>query len=60
MTQGDKDQAKGTFHEVKGKVKEAVGHATNNSDLETDGIAEKVGGKIQKKIGQVENVFEKR
>ena len=59
MTQGDKDQAKGTFHEVKGKVKEAVGHATNDSDLETDGIVEKVGGKVQKKIGQVEKVVEK-
>ncbi len=60
MSQGDKDQAKGTFHEVKGKVKEAIGHATNDPGLETDGITEKIGGKIQKKFGQVEKVIEKR
>ena len=36
-----------------------MGRATNDSDLETDGIAEKIAGKIQKKIGQVEKVVEK-
>jgi uncharacterized protein YjbJ (UPF0337 family) len=32
-------------------VKEALGHATNDPDLEVKGKAEKVGGKIQKKVG---------
>jgi len=59
MSQGDKDQAKGKFHEVKGKVKEKVGHATNNPNLEDEGTAEKVSGKVQKKVGQVEKVLEK-
>ena len=59
MSQGDKDQAKGTFHEVKGKVKEKIGHATNNPNLEAEGQDEKVAGKIQKKVGDVEKVFEK-
>jgi uncharacterized protein YjbJ (UPF0337 family) len=59
MKQSTKDKAKGKFHEVKGKVKEKVGRATNNPDLETEGQVEKIGGKIQKKIGQVENVLEK-
>jgi uncharacterized protein YjbJ (UPF0337 family) len=44
---------------VKGGIKEKVGHATNNPDLEDEGTAEKVGGKIQKKVGQVEKVLEK-
>jgi uncharacterized protein YjbJ (UPF0337 family) len=52
------DRAKGKFHEVKGKVKEKVGRATNNPDLEADGQVEKIGGKVQKKIGQVEKVLE--
>ena len=52
------DTAKGKFHEVKGKVKEKVGRATNNPDLEADGQVEKIGGKVQKKIGQVEKVLE--
>ncbi len=31
------DQAKGKFHEVKGTVKEKVGRATNDPDLEGEG-----------------------
>jgi uncharacterized protein YjbJ (UPF0337 family) len=52
------DQAEGTFHEVKGKVKEKVGKATNDPNLEDEGTAEKVAGKVQKKVGQVEKVLE--
>lgn len=59
MKQSIKDKAKGTFHEVKGKVKEKVGRATNNPDVEAEGIGEKIAGKIQKKIGQLEKVVEK-
>jgi len=57
MKQSTEDKAKGTFHEVKGKVKEKVGRATNNPDLEAEGQVEKIGGKVQKKIGQVKKVF---
>jgi uncharacterized protein YjbJ (UPF0337 family) len=59
MRQSTKDKAKGKFHELKGKVKEKVGRATNNPDLEAKGQVEKIGGKVQKKIGQVEKVLEK-
>ena len=59
MKQSTKDKAKGKFHEVKGKVKEKVGRATNNPDLEAEGQVEKIGGKVQKKIGQVEKVLER-
>jgi uncharacterized protein YjbJ (UPF0337 family) len=59
MKQSSKDQAEGKFHEVKGKVKEKVGRATNNPNLQDEGTDEKVAGKVQKKIGQVERVFEK-
>jgi uncharacterized protein YjbJ (UPF0337 family) len=59
MRQSTKDKAKGKFHEVKGKVKQKVGRATNNPDLEAKGQVEKIGGKVQKKIGQVEKVLEK-
>jgi uncharacterized protein YjbJ (UPF0337 family) len=59
MKQSSKDQAEGKFHEVKGKVKEKVGRATDNPNLEDEGTTEKVAGKVQKKVGQVERVFEK-
>jgi uncharacterized protein YjbJ (UPF0337 family) len=57
MKQSTEDKAKGTFHEVKGKVKEKVGQATNNPDLEAEGQIEKIRGKVQKKISQVEKVL---
>ena len=59
MKQSTEDKAKGKFHEVKGEVKETVGRATNDPYLVTEGQVEKIGGKVQKKIGQVEKVLEK-
>jgi uncharacterized protein YjbJ (UPF0337 family) len=59
MKPSTEDQAKGKFHEVKGKVKETVGRATNNPRLQDEGTDERVAGTVQKKIGQVEKVFEK-
>jgi uncharacterized protein YjbJ (UPF0337 family) len=54
-----KDQLEGKFHEVKGKIKETAGQVTNNPDLESEGQVENLGGKIQKKVGQLEEVLEK-
>ncbi len=59
MKQGSKDEAEGTFHDLKGTIKNKVGKLTNNPDLEDEGTVEKIGGKIQKKIGQVEKVIER-
>jgi uncharacterized protein YjbJ (UPF0337 family) len=59
MKSSTKDQAEGTFHEMKGKVKEAVGKLSDNSKLEGEGLGEKIAGNVQKKIGQVEKVLEK-
>ena len=59
MKQSSKDQAKGKLHEVKGKVKEKVGRAINDPNLAEEGQDENVAGKVQKKFGQVERVFEK-
>ncbi len=53
------DQVAGKFHEVKGKVKEQVGKATNNPNLQDEGQSEKISGKVQKKVGQIERVLEK-
>ena len=59
MKESTKDKIAGKAHEVKGAVKEKVGRGTNNPKLQDEGTDEKVGGKIQKKIGDVEKVFEK-
>jgi uncharacterized protein YjbJ (UPF0337 family) len=57
MKPSTKNEIEGKVHEVKGKVKEQVGHLTNNPDLEADGTGEKVAGKVQKKIGELEKVL---
>lgn len=57
MKQATNDEAKGKFHEIKGKVKEKVGKAINDPNLEAEGQGEQIGGKIQKKIGQVKKVL---
>ena len=58
MKDSIKDKIEGKVHEVKGALKEKAGKATNDPDLETEGSAEKIGGKVQKKIGDIEKVFE--
>jgi uncharacterized protein YjbJ (UPF0337 family) len=59
MTQSTKNEIAGKVHEVKGNIKEKVGKLTNDPDLEGEGIGERIAGKVQKKIGQLEKVFEK-
>jgi uncharacterized protein YjbJ (UPF0337 family) len=59
MKDSTKNKVEGHVHELKGKVKEKVGHATNNPELESEGMDEKLGGKIQKKVGDIEKVLEK-
>jgi uncharacterized protein YjbJ (UPF0337 family) len=59
MKPSTNDQIAGTAHEVKGKVKETIGKVIGNPDLEAEGQAEKIGGKVQNKVGQIEKVLEK-
>jgi uncharacterized protein YjbJ (UPF0337 family) len=59
MKDSTKDKLAGTLHDAKGKLKEKIGHATKDPDLEAEGQDEKVGGKIQKKVGDIEKVFER-
>jgi uncharacterized protein YjbJ (UPF0337 family) len=59
MKSSTKDKAEGKYHEVKGKIKEMAGELTDNPKLEAEGTSEKMAGKVQKKIGDVKEVFEK-
>jgi uncharacterized protein YjbJ (UPF0337 family) len=54
-----KNQLGGTLHEVKGKLRQTAGEVTNDPDLAADGQVEKLAGKVQKKVGQIQTVFEK-
>ncbi len=60
MKQSMKDKIKGSLHEVKGSIKETAGEATNNDLLTVKGQIEKIAGKAQQKVGQMEEVLEKK
>lgn len=59
MNSSTKDKVEGTFHEVKGAIKEAAGKLTDNPKLKAEGTVEKIAGKAQEKIGEVKQVFGK-
>jgi uncharacterized protein YjbJ (UPF0337 family) len=49
----------GKFHKLRGKLKEIAGKLGMNSGLEAEGNDEKIGGKVQEKIGQIKTVLGK-
>jgi uncharacterized protein YjbJ (UPF0337 family) len=59
MKTSTKDQVEGTFHELKGRVKEVAGKLSDNPKLEAEGTGEKIAGKVQEKVGQVKKVLGK-
>ena len=59
MDSSTHDKIEGTGKEAVGKVKEKTGKAIGNQDLQDRGTAEKVGGKVERKAGDVKKVFEK-
>jgi uncharacterized protein YjbJ (UPF0337 family) len=59
MKSSTKDKIKGNVQQAKGSLKEKVGRATGDPEMEDRGTAEKVGGKIRDKVGDIKKVFEK-
>ncbi|VTU39664.1 Stress response protein CsbD [Variovorax sp. PBL-H6] len=49
----NKDQVQGGLEKAKGSVKEAAGKAVGNERLQSEGAADKAGGAVQKKVGDV-------
>jgi uncharacterized protein YjbJ (UPF0337 family) len=47
----NKDEIEGKWDQAKGATKETVGRALNDRDLETEGSADRTGGKIQEGFG---------
>jgi uncharacterized protein YjbJ (UPF0337 family) len=59
MKPSTKDKAKGTFENLKGKIKEPTGIITGRRKREAEGKDQKLAGRARKKLGQVEKVFGK-
>ena len=57
MKSSTKDKVKGSVNEGVGKVKEATGNAIGNPDLQDRGTAQRVEGKVERKVGDVKKVF---
>ena len=59
MKSSTRDNLEGKMHLVKGKIKEVVGKAAGNQDLEAEGKVENLEGKVQEKISQLKKVVDK-
>ncbi len=59
MKPSTKDQAKGKFENLKGKIKEIAGVITGHRKLEAEGKDQKLAGRAREKLGQVEKVVGK-
>jgi uncharacterized protein YjbJ (UPF0337 family) len=47
----NKDELEGKFDQAKGAVKENVGRAIDNKEMETEGEADRAGGNLQEGYG---------
>ncbi|MDD8027821.1 MAG: CsbD family protein [Acidobacteriota bacterium] len=59
MKSSRRDKTEGNLNEAKGKVKEIVGNAVGNSDLEAEGKNDQLAGKVQKKVGEIKKILGK-
>jgi uncharacterized protein YjbJ (UPF0337 family) len=51
----NKDQLKGKAENLKGRAKEAAGALTGNKKTQAEGLAERAGGALREKVGQVKH-----
>ena len=52
MSLPNKDEMEGKFDQAKGKVKEKVGQAVNDREMEAEGNVDQAKGNIQEGYGQ--------
>ena len=48
----NKDEVQGKTDQVKGKIKESVGQATNDEQLRDEGTADKAAGNVEEAFGK--------
>ena len=56
----DKDRVVGSAKQIKGAVKQAVGKATGDARLESDGKADEIEGKAQNAIGGLKDALKSK
>lgn len=55
----DKDRIVGSAKEIKGSVKKAIGEATGDAKLQSEGEAEEIEGKVQNAFGSFKDALKK-
>lgn len=58
MKSSTQDKVKGAVKTAVGTVKEKMGHATRNPEMQDRGTMQKAEGKIQSKVGDIKKVFD--
>jgi uncharacterized protein YjbJ (UPF0337 family) len=53
----NKDQLSGEANDLKGKVKEEWGKATNDPSTQAGGLKDQLKGKVQKAVGDTKEAF---
>ena len=48
----NRDEIEGKFDQAKGNVKETVGKAVNDRELQDEGTADRVGGNVEEGVGK--------
>lgn len=52
MSLPNKDEVEGKLDQAKGAVKETVGRAVGNKDMESEGAADRASGNVQEGVGE--------
>jgi len=52
MSLPNKDEIEGKLDQAKGAVKETVGRAVGNKDMESEGAADRASGNVQEGVGE--------
>ncbi len=55
----EKEQVTGKMDELKGKVKQGVGKATNNPNLQGEGVVDEAKGKVKQGYGDVKDAIKR-
>jgi uncharacterized protein YjbJ (UPF0337 family) len=58
MTEGAQDRAQGSIDELKGRGKAAWGNVTGDQQLQAEGEADKLKGKVERGIGDLKDKAE--
>jgi uncharacterized protein YjbJ (UPF0337 family) len=51
------DKAKGVANQAGGKIKEGVGKAIGNEQMQVEGLAQQAKGKAQQKVGEAKSAI---